>query len=824
MNNTEIIGKRISFYQLFVDNNFTIEIPTIQRDYAQGRKSKSEVRELFLNALSNYLEDNVPNRDLDFVYGSTEYKADNKKFIPLDGQQRLTTLFLLHWYLSKISGEENSFIFKNVMTINNKSKFSYLTRPSSSEFIDSLLSNDIDLKNLLCSDNNNNNISKTIKDKGWYYLSWNYDPTIQSMLTMLDAIHLKFQNKAYYYDRLIDTENPIITFLFLDLNEFKLTEDLYIKMNSRGKPLTSFENFKAKLEQHISELFVTQEKPFSLIQTNTTANYQEYFSFQIDTSWANLFWHYRTLVGEPYTFDEELMNFIRVIIANQFGIENHDKIESFKELIKNETATSEITENLSFYRFYNLGSLTKDCIKYLINSFDVLTNGNEKIKNYFEETFYINENELFEKSLKYNLSLPERAKFHAYLKYLIQNKKEKPNFHQWMRVIHNLLENTRFDEPDQLINVLKSIEKLLVYSDDILKHLTSPGFQIEHFSNWQVLEEIVKAHLIQKSEIWRYLIETTEKTIFHNGQIAYILEFSGILDYYLINKNLNWDIESDKKYFDLVNIYSKKSVALFSIFDTEKNLNFKLERALLTKGDYLIPPLNNRVNFCSASNARNYQRDYSWKRLLRYSNQEDTLWSSKRNFVKDLLDDPEYDLNDIEESLIKICKNIPDDWRSYFIVNTDLIEYCQQGFIYKNDGYIELLKESQLNHYHIDMHIYNLYTTYFWAEEDKYLPFKDISYTDQKTGDDFSYLLLDNFVFKATYCIKILRVNECFQINFTKSRGNKKMSDFNNEIVAILNTFKMQWSEDNESFQINRKNEKTTTSFLKELCSNLNNL
>ena len=29
-------------------------------------------------------------------------------------------------------------------------------------------------------------------------------------------------------------------------------EDLYIKMNSRGKPLTPFENFKARFEQAIA--------------------------------------------------------------------------------------------------------------------------------------------------------------------------------------------------------------------------------------------------------------------------------------------------------------------------------------------------------------------------------------------------------------------------------------------------------------------------------------------------------------------------------------------------------------------------------------------
>ena len=68
---------------------------------------------------------------------------------------------------------------------------------------------------------------------------------------MLDAIHLKFTDKKDFFNRLIDKENPIITFLFLNLKEFKLTDDLYIKMNARGMPLTTFENFKTN---HFSSL------------------------------------------------------------------------------------------------------------------------------------------------------------------------------------------------------------------------------------------------------------------------------------------------------------------------------------------------------------------------------------------------------------------------------------------------------------------------------------------------------------------------------------------------------------------------------------------
>src|SRR5215831_19306862 len=97
MSNT--IGKKYSFVALLSDNNYKIKIPLIQRDYVQGKSNKSEIRQEFLKTLKNYLEEGE-NKDLDFVYG---YKKE-EEFIPLDGQQRLTTLFLLHTYLAFISG------------------------------------------------------------------------------------------------------------------------------------------------------------------------------------------------------------------------------------------------------------------------------------------------------------------------------------------------------------------------------------------------------------------------------------------------------------------------------------------------------------------------------------------------------------------------------------------------------------------------------------------------------------------------------------------------------------------------------------------------
>ena len=128
-NNIDILfGRRLTFLQLI--REYHILIPIIQRDYAQGRPSASEIRDLFLDALLGYLDENIKNRDLDFVYGNQLNEAvdDETKFIPLDGQQRLTTLFLLHWYLANNDGEINELrkhLGYDQLDGNPKSKFSY---------------------------------------------------------------------------------------------------------------------------------------------------------------------------------------------------------------------------------------------------------------------------------------------------------------------------------------------------------------------------------------------------------------------------------------------------------------------------------------------------------------------------------------------------------------------------------------------------------------------------------------------------------------------------------------------------------------------------
>ena len=200
--------------------------------------------------------------EFDFIYGSTD--EDNNLSL-LDGQQRMTTLFLLYWYFASKENKLNDEV-KNMLK-----KFSYKNRVSTRDFCKNLLDNDIVIKK-------DEDISKIIKNKTWFFFEWEKDPTVKNMLNMLDCINNKMYNEEAF-DKLTNDENNLITFYFRPLDKFNLTDDLYIKMNSRGKKLTNFEIFKSKI--------------IEIMKKYNQDDLLEIFKNNIDSKWTDLFWEYR---------------------------------------------------------------------------------------------------------------------------------------------------------------------------------------------------------------------------------------------------------------------------------------------------------------------------------------------------------------------------------------------------------------------------------------------------------------------------------------------------------------------------------------------------
>ena len=256
------------------------EIPLIQRDYAQGRPGASveEIRIGFLDVLLDAIAGGEPV-GLDFVYG----KVHGGILHPLDGQQRLTTLFLLHWYLAS---KANLLDPEAAWT-----RFSYATRPSARLFCRRLVAHALP--------EGQQKPSEWITDQEWYLHVWENDPTIQSMLVMIDAIRDRVRqlhpdlDTHTAWDRLTNSESPVISFYLLPLSDMESDEDLYIKMNSRGKPLTEFESFKARFEQDIKHSDRADE-----------------FAHNIDGKWSDLLW---PIHGGDNIVDDEFIRYIDFI-------------------------------------------------------------------------------------------------------------------------------------------------------------------------------------------------------------------------------------------------------------------------------------------------------------------------------------------------------------------------------------------------------------------------------------------------------------------------------------------------------------------------------
>lgn len=664
MNNNPA-SEKLTFLELI--DKHKIEIPIIQRDYAQGREGKADIRTNFLNALLEIVNDK--KLELDFVYGSVK----DKVLQPLDGQQRLTTLFLLHWF---VAVKENK-LDDNLKS--NLTKFTYETRTSSREFC-------IDLINKGIVYNDEKNISELIIDSSWFFLSWKKDPTIKSMLTMLDSIQHTFHNKTEVWDKLNN-----ISFHYIELQNFGLSDDLYIKMNARGKPLTDFENFKAKFEQHLKQ----NNWEYNVEVTKT-------FSHQIDTLWTDLFWNYRNKTEN--IFDEQLLNFFRTMAVINYTLKADIKNNNFRtnvELLRGSY------NSISFNKYLELGCFDSDYFNTLKSVLNKISD-KKGLKEFLPNTTYANEKEIFNGAIQNNLPYPDLVIAFAYYQYLASEENiETENLKSWLRIVRNLVEGSRpylFNNANEFANALRSIYELLPNRNSIVKHFAeTQNNSLSGFISEQVIEEKLKAKLITQSDDWKKAITEIENHKYFNGQIGFLLQWS----------------ESN---FESFNEYAEKSKAIFGEKGLNNFDNFLFERALLATGDYLLTKGKNY------SFLINSERDISWKRLLRDENE-------KREVLKSLIQN--ISVTSLANDLQKIVDDFSDeDWRYYFVKQFEMIAACGSQkltrFDDNNEYDILLLGSTTTSGYHKEYYSYSLFVDLKTKQT-------DISYQDQRSVNDWKY-------------------------------------------------------------------------------------
>ncbi|MCQ2380413.1 MAG: DUF262 domain-containing protein, partial [Victivallaceae bacterium] len=207
----------------FIARYDSIIIPKIQRSYVQGRLDDNG-RKCMKNFASALVHDDGNDLCLDFIYG---IEGAGNSFMPLDGQQRLTTLVLLHWLRgARVACE-----------------FRYESRRAISMFLSRLLA---DTPPKLRS---TTSCTDYVRSRSWFFTAWEEDQGVAGMLRMLDSLYEKLGAEEHVRD--LDTVKFFINYLDVSSDWY---DDVFQKMNSTGKPLTKFECVKAVIAKYDSSL------------------------------------------------------------------------------------------------------------------------------------------------------------------------------------------------------------------------------------------------------------------------------------------------------------------------------------------------------------------------------------------------------------------------------------------------------------------------------------------------------------------------------------------------------------------------------------------
>nr|NJM02277.1 DUF262 domain-containing protein [Desulfobacula sp.] len=622
--------------------------------------------------------------NLDFIYGSVEGDEDSR-FLPLDGQQRLTTLFLLHWYLAW--KDEQWEAFDKLFQIGGKARFAYSVRPSSSEFFDelvrfhpSLVPNEVD------------DLTDLITNQSWYFRNWRLDPTIQATLCMLNAIHDKFRSLTSLFLRLLDEDKPAITFQLLDLKNFGLSDDLYIKMNARGKPLTAFETFKARYEQELKTLL--DGITFEIAGQHFSAS--EYFARKMDTNWADLFWKLRD--DDRDLYDDAVMNVFRAVALVTRQPDHLNYISDVNLLRKRAP---------SYTTFNSNGWLDKNFTLSLINLLDSWSGDDGNLNRILPTNKYFDEESFFQKVVSNGADLiyTDIVQIAAYSAFIVKHRPsiDSNAFQEWMRIIHNISVNTDYNRPSDLQRSIRGLDELLQSSGDILAHFVQVEKPASGFSAQQIAEEKLKAELILANDGWRDLIDLAEGHGYFKGQIEFLLDFSGVIETRKKLEPSQWDTEihtaTQEKFFE----YLRFGEIMFSAQGLMDTGEYRWERALLSIGNYLLPRGRN-VSFLVNSATD----EASWKRLLRGARLGAI---ENRKVLRELWDRLSLD-DDIADQLNKIIETTQqiDPWRDALVNCPEAIRFCEKKYIrFESMNKIYLLKKTQMNGYHAELFTFCLY-------------------------------------------------------------------------------------------------------------------
>lgn len=283
-----ITGENYTLAELFSEERQII-IPDLQRDYCWGNNNNTKVSgkgELVSDFVNNLI-DQFKSKDkeslnLGLLYG---YEIPANHIQLCDGQQRITTLFLLLGMINKRTGAFRQHLISDFEYEHDDKEpyLKYAIRESSLYFLSDLVCN------FFIS--NTDPVDK-IKTADWYFQDYDLDPSIQSMIKTLEIIETLLTKTAENIDlkEFGDWLLHKLTFMYVDMENRQNGEETFVIINTTGEPLSATENLKPLV-----------------IHANINKNIQD-----VDKKWEEIetwFWQHRA--GDNDTADAGFNEFLR---------------------------------------------------------------------------------------------------------------------------------------------------------------------------------------------------------------------------------------------------------------------------------------------------------------------------------------------------------------------------------------------------------------------------------------------------------------------------------------------------------------------------------
>ena len=487
-------------------SKYRVVIPGIQRHYVQGANNpKAEsVRKQFIKEIFTAIEEKQNEFNLHFIYGPINTDGEDS-FVPVDGQQRLTTLWLIARYaVEKAEPSDRKDLLRLL------SRFTYEDRINAKRFCQALT----------CEDSRWNITQDPNPDilcQDWFVDYWKEDETVASMIRMLSTIHEEW-NKHQDTITTEDVLEAIDSKIRFELKIDAFGDDIYMKMNARGLQLTQWENFKGKFSEDlcedIKETWDNEMEELSNLYFTCSSEQHELPDNAFFALYA------RIMAYEARKSGVDCGNSLKYLAAYTHNHNTWSQIElpfvpysDFSGIANNESIASTVAAT---------------CVKMIKTVLD----------NFKEIAPYFGDNKLFDtffhpqngNELDFTLCCYE------YFKNFVNEDVDTTHFLKALRLMWNILENVdqQYEEPDNRVKLVKKfidLKNQTLYSPQIKEKIGSNAPE-------QAKEEAEKAVQMHRNDQsmpsdwnedklgpwrdWNDAIEKAENWAFFHGSIRFL--------------------------------------------------------------------------------------------------------------------------------------------------------------------------------------------------------------------------------------------------------------------------------------------------------------